>query len=281
MVRQKTFHDEQFPVGLLTAPSLKPLILAYYQAARFADDIADNPWLSPEQKQKKLLAVRQAFLQPDTGSDLLVIRGLGRLFAAERLDTSLFLDLLTAFERDAAGHPVRIWEELLDYCRYSAAPVGRFMLAIHNENPSGYLPAENLCAILQILNHLNSLKEDLSLLGRCYIPADIMQKYGVRTGDLGLSYTTPQVKALLAEVIARVEALQADVLILPSLVKSFRLRFEIGVILSLTNSMIQKNKKADILQSPPSLGIWDWLKALASGFRRAVFCKYTGQGRAI
>ena len=88
MVRQKTFHDEQFPVGLLTAPSLKPLILAYYQAARFADDIADNPWLSPEQKQKKLLAVRQAFLQPDTGSDLLVIRGLGRLFAAERLDAS-------------------------------------------------------------------------------------------------------------------------------------------------------------------------------------------------
>lgn len=280
-MRHKTSSDEHFPVSMLIATRLKPLVRAYYLAARFADDIADNPQLLPDQKAEKLQAVRQAFLQPEANSDLQLIRGLGRLFAAERLDSSLFLDLLTAFERDCANRPIRVWEELLEYCRYSAAPVGRFMLAIHDENPTGYLPAENLSSILQILNHLNSLKEDLSLLQRCYIPLDLMQKYDVKPSDLGLSYTTPNVQALLKELISKTESMLSDIQVLPTLINSFLLRFNVCVILSLTNSVIQKNKKADILQNPQRPGLWDWGKALVSGFMRAAFCRHTRQGRLL
>lgn len=90
---------------------------------------------------------------------------MGKLFGMENLANTLFLDLLTAFERDAENRQPEIWEQLIDYCKYSAAPVGRFMLAIHDENPSTYLPAETLCAALQIVNHIQDLKKTPSSCG--------------------------------------------------------------------------------------------------------------------
>ncbi len=274
-------HHEDFPVGWLTQKRLKPLISAYYQAARIADDIADASQLPAQEKMTQLAAIRCAFLSPGEGKDFLPVRDLGNKFTSERLDSSLFLDLLKAFEADSLGRPIRIWEELVAYCRFSAAPVGRFMLAIHDENISGYLPAENLCVILQILNHLRDIKKDLSELGRCYIPQELLAKYGVRASDLGLSYTKDGVRNMLAEIVAKLEKMQADTLILPSLIDNFRLRAEVGVILSLTNSMIQKNKRVDILQNPPRLNWLDWLKALVLGICRASFCRRSYQGQTL
>lgn len=277
----KTSKREDFPVSMLVSRRYKPLINAYYQAARFADDIADNPMLSSAQKLEKLAVVREAFMQPDKSGDLQLIRGLGRLFVAERLDASLFLDLLEAFERDAAGKPIRIWEELIEYCRFSAAPVGRFMLAIHDESPSAYLPAENLCAILQLLNHMSDIKEDLSLLRRCYIPQSMMDEYGVRTSDLGLQTTLPEVRRLLVSLMLKIEKMQPDAEILPHLVKNFRLRVNVCVILSLINSMIQKYKNTDILQAGIRPKTGDWTKALFKGFFQALFCGWTRRERVL
>ena len=279
-MRNPREHKEDFPVSFFIGKKLRPLVDAYYQAARFADDTADTPRLTPEQKTEKLAAVRSAFMQPSAGNDLQVVRGLGRLFVSERLDSSLYLDLLEAFGRDAANRPVRIWEELIDYCRYSAAPVGRFLLAIHDENPSAALPAENLCIILQLLNHLSDIKNDLSLLNRCYIPENLMKEYGVRKTDFGLSVSRPEVKRLLAEIMSRIEKMQADAALLPPLIKNFRLRLNACVILSLTNSVIKRHIKSDILQNPPRTAGTDWAKACIKGFFGALFCK-TKQQRHI
>lgn len=277
----KTSQREDFPVSMLVSRRYKPLVNAYYQAARFADDIADNPMLSSAQKLEKLAAVREAFMQPDKSGDLQLIRGLGRLFVAERLDASLFLDLLEAFERDAAGKPIRIWEELIEYCRFSAAPVGRFMLAIHDESPNTYLPAENLCAVLQLLNHMSGIKEDLSLLRRCYIPQSMMDEYDVRASDLGLQTTLPEVRRLLVSLMLKIEKMQPDAEILPHLVKNFRLRVNVCVILSLINSMIQKYKNTDILQAGIHPKAGDWTKALFKGFFQALFCGWTRRERVL
>ena len=274
-------HNESFPVGMLISPKLKPLVNTYYQAARFTDDIADNPRTTSDEKLQQLAKIRQAFLQPDSGTDLIIIRGLGRLFVAEQLDASLFLDLITAFERDAVNQPIRIWEELIDYCRYSAAPVGRFMLAIHNESPSSYLPAENLCIILQLLNHLEGLKQDLSKLNRCYIPEDMLRQSDVRKTDLGLDITLPQVKKLLCGIMQKISKMQTDTKILPALIKNFRLRFEVCVILSLTNFVVQRTIKTDVLQNPPYPRRIDWIRALFKGLWQAVFCKYIRQGQIL
>ena len=276
-----TYHNENFPVGMMVSSKLKPLVEMYYYAARFADNIADSNVLEKSQKITKLEDITKAFLTPESGNNLPMIRNLGKMFVKENLDASLYTDLLKAFEKDASETKIQVWEELIDYCRYSAAPVGRFMLAISDENVSTYLPAENLCVLLQILDHLSDIKDDLSLLGRIYIPSEIMKEYNVRKSDLGLSYTKPEVKNMLNDIVKRLEKMQADAKILPRLIKSFGLRIEVGIILSLTNSMLKKYKKADILQKSPKPSTANWIKAIISGVFGAIFCKKVHQGRVL
>ena len=276
-----TYHNENFPVGLMVSSKLKPMVELYYHAARFADNIADSNVLDKTQKLTRLDDVAKAFLNPESGNNLTLIRSFGKMFVKENLDASLYMDLLKAFEKDASGIKIQVWEELIDYCRYSAAPVGRFMLAISDENMSTYLPAEHLCVLLQIIDHLSDVKEDLSLLGRVYVPHDIMQKHNVRVSDLGLSYTKPEVKEMFDDILMRMEKMQEDAKILPRLIRSFGLRFEVEIILSLTNSIIKKYKKADVLQNPPKPSLFDWSKAIIKGFFKAVFCKKVHKGRII
>lgn len=281
MTDEFTYHNENFPIGMMISPKLKSLVDMYYHAARFADDIADSNVLEKEQKIAKLEDIAGAFLSPESGNNLPVIRNLGKMFVKENLDASLYTDLLKAFEKDASGTKIQVWEELIDYCRYSAAPVGRFMLAISNENVSTYLPAENLCVLLQIIDHLGDIKEDLSLLKRIYIPSEIMNEYNIRESDLGLSYTKIEVKHMLSDIVKRLEKMQDDAKILPRLIKSFSLRFEINIILSLTNSMLKKYKKVDILQKSPKPSFADWTKAVLTGFWKTIFCKKVHQGRVL
>ena len=280
-MESKKVKEEQFPVSIFIRAKFKPIVSTYYKAARFADDIADSNLLSSQEKLAKLSAISSAFQQPDKGEDYELIRNLGYIFIQEDLDSSLYLDLLKAFEQDALFKPLRIWDELINYCRYSAAPVGRFLLALYNENPSTYIPAENLCIILQLINHLRDIKTDLSLLRRCYIPLDLMQKYDVKISDLGLDYTTQDVHKLINEMISRIENMIIDVKILPYLIKNFSLRFNTFVILSLTNSVLKKYKRKDILQTSFQLGFYDWLKGIIAGFVRALFCKSLHKGHNL
>ena len=108
----KTAKDENFPVGKLIARPLRPLIQAYYWAARLADDTADDPNLPTAEKLQRLDELEKAFYTCGDGA----AGELGRLFAAENLDSRLYADLLEAFRRDARGDKIKIWEQLLDYC---------------------------------------------------------------------------------------------------------------------------------------------------------------------
>lgn len=180
------------------------------------------------------------------------------------------LDLLTAFERDAENRQPEIWEQLIDYCKYSAAPVGRFMLAIHDENPSTYLPAETLCAALQIVNHIQDLKEDAVKLRRFYLPAEMMKRHGAENSDIYLSFMTPPLKKVVGEVLENVKGMLKDSEVLPSLISSFRLRAEVGVILSLTNSVVKRLEKGDVLAQRIRPSGWDWVKAWFIGWKTAL-----------
>lgn len=281
-MRHKTGRDENFSVGLLVSKKLKPLVAAYYRAARAADDIADNPALTVEQKLAALDGAEAAFYgraeatdrdeTTDRGEtpDFPEARDLGRLFRAENLDSRLYTDLLTAFRRDALNQPPEIWEQLTDYCNYSAVPVGRFMLAIHDENPSTYLPAASLCTALQLVNHLQDLKYDAMTLRRFYLPKEMMARHDVVPGDVYLNAATPGLKALILEICGLIRGQMKDAAALPRLVKSFRLRWEIGVIVSLTNSMLKKIEKYDVISRRIELSRTDWLKALGAGLITAL-----------
>ena len=266
----KNINNENFPVGKFIKKSLRPLVWTYYSAAREADDIADSAKFSVSEKNSKLDNCYKDFMAADSNSSS---GKLGKIFASEQLDYRLYTDLLEAFRKDVNGFKVDIWEQLLDYCHYSAAPVGRFMLAIHNQSPATYIPAEILCTVLQITNHLQDLKSDACKLKRCYIPQELLQKYHVRITDFCLQQSSKNVKLLIDEIVLRLQAMLSDAGILIKLISDCRLRSEVAIIFSLTNSMLKKIKKWDVISHTLHLSSWDWLKAIIYGIWSGVFVR--------
>src|SRR5439155_7134184 len=79
-------------------------------------------------------------------------------------------DLLTAFRMDVTKLRYRDWDDLMNYCTYSAMPVGRFVLDVHGEDRAIWPANDALCAALQIINHLQDCKKDYLALDRVYVP---------------------------------------------------------------------------------------------------------------
>ncbi|HEY8127986.1 MAG TPA: squalene/phytoene synthase family protein, partial [Hyphomicrobium sp.] len=121
----KSERDENFPVASrIVAPRYRAPILAFYRFARAADDAADHPTLDAQSKLSILSALEETLLgRSDTATDALALREQVRL---RNLSPQHALDLLKAFRQDVTKNRYNNWEELLDYCRYSAMPVGRF-----------------------------------------------------------------------------------------------------------------------------------------------------------
>ena len=89
------------------------------------------------------------------------------------------LDLLEAFRRDVTKLRYRDWDDLLDYCRYSAMPVGRFVLDVHGESRDLWPANDALCAALQVINHLQDCAKDYREIDRVYIPEDALADAGI------------------------------------------------------------------------------------------------------
>ena len=85
------------------------------------------------------------------------------------------LDLLTAFRADVSKRRYANWDELMHYCRYSAMPVGRFVLDLHGEDRSVWAYSDPLCSALQVINHLQDCAKDYRALDRVYLPLDAMR----------------------------------------------------------------------------------------------------------
>jgi len=126
--------DENFPVGsLLIAKRLRPHVMAYYRFARNADDVGDAPDLSSEEKIRRLDRMG-AVLDGDAGDDAPSATAMRVSLAETGLDPAHCHELLDAFRQDAVKSRYANWQELLDYCRLSAAPVGRYLLDLHGES---------------------------------------------------------------------------------------------------------------------------------------------------
>ena len=90
----------------------------------------------------------------------------------------------------------------MDYCRYSAAPVGRYVLDLHGEDRATWEPSDALCASLQVLNHLQDCAKDLRDLDRCYIPQDWLTEAGLSTDDVARPETVPSLRAVFDRMLA-------------------------------------------------------------------------------
>lgn len=243
----KTRHDENFPVGShLIARKLRDPIHRYYAFARNADDIADSVILSPQDKVARLDIMEDVLLgRRQTGSpSALALRG---SLAGTGVNATHATDLLIAFRQDATKPRYETIDELYHYCRYSAMPVGRYVLDLHGENQACYPPSDALCTSLQILNHMQDCAKDLRELDRCYLPQALLDHCGASVADLRLPAETPALRRVFMTLLERVDRLNHTASELPRIVRDRRLRLETGVIHGLAKRLTQRLMHGDPL----------------------------------
>lgn len=226
----KGHRDENFPVAShLIHPKNRPPILAFYYFVRAGDDVADHPDLSPEGKIALLDGLADALTGDGPGDP--EAEPLKAELAARGLPPLHALELLDAFRMDARKNRYADWNELIHYCRYSAMPVGRYVLDVHGEDPARvYKASDAICAALQILNHLQDCGKDFAKMNRVYIPEETLRKHGATVAMLGEAKATPQLRAVIRELAQRTLDLLDEGRALPDLIDDTRLSMEIAAI---------------------------------------------------
>ena len=249
----KTYRDENFPVASRLIPRRhRDLILAFYEFVRTADDIADHSSLPAQEKLDMLDRMEGDLLgHGDWSREASALR---RALAERELAPHHAQDLLKAFRLDAVKHRYADWNDLLNYCRYSAMPVGRFVLDVHGENRATWPASDSICAALQIINHLQDCGDDFRKLDRIYIPADTLEAFGVGGEALGETTASPELRRCLASLARRVEDLLRQGDELPVLVHNTRLALEISVIHMLALRLTRYIAGRDPLRQRTHLG---------------------------
>jgi len=242
----KGHRDENFPVASrLVRPELRPAILAFYRFARAADDVADHATAGVEEKLEQLARMEDG-LRGKAGADAKG-EALHAVLRTRGLSDQHALDLLEAFRRDVTKNRYADWAELMDYCRYSAAPVGRFVLDLHGE-PRTLWPANDaLCAGLQVVNHLQDCAKDYRALDRVYIPLDTLAAQGASVEALGETRASPALRKVIVELAQRTSALLDQSSVFAGAIADRRLALEVGVIQTLAESLTARLKRFDPL----------------------------------
>lgn len=243
----KSAATENFPVGsALIRADLRPHVHAFYRFARMGDDIADNPTLAPEDKVARLDLMEAALLDP-TREDIPQAADLRRSLAATHVSPVNSTDLLKAFRMDATKQRYASWDELMTYCRYSAAPVGRQLLDLHGEPAAARGPSDALCAALQVINHLQDCGVDYLEMDRVYVPQDQLSARGAETRHLSGRAASAGLRQCLDDLLDKTDALMVEARLLPGRLKDFRLRAESATIVRLADKMIRQLRRSDPL----------------------------------
>ena len=249
----KTHGEENFPVAswLLSDRNRGP-ILAFYRFARAADDVADHPSLPPDEKLA-LLDDLDAALRGRT-DPLPEAEPLRLALAARDLSPVHALELLEAFRLDVRKRRYADWGELMDYCRLSAAPVGRFVLDVHGEAETAWPASDALCAALQVNNHLQDCALDYRRLDRVYLPLDILAANGASVAMLDAPRAAPELRAALAEIARRTSGLIERGEGLVAEIKDVRLATEIAAIHALARRLARDLESRDPLSERVEFG---------------------------
>jgi len=236
----------------LIQPRHRALILAFYNFVRTADDIADHATLEAAEKLRYLDLLEADLLgKGDSQKEAVTLR---TALAERSMPPRHALDLLTAFRMDVTKLRYENWDEVIHYCRYSAMPVGRFVLDVHGENTSTWAASDALCAGLQVNNHLQDCGKDFKNLNRVYLPRDALEAAGASVEMLGLVQAPPALLQCLHALAGKTGQLLNEGRPLAAQVRDFRLGLEIAVIQAFADRIVRMLKARDPLSERVHLG---------------------------
>jgi phytoene synthase len=266
-------HYENFTVGSWLLPRrLRHDLAAVYAFARGADDIADE---SPDDGRLARLAAWEAKLlacaRDPASIDDPVFVALGHTIARHRLPVETLRDLLVAFRRDAEGETARFatFADLLAYCRCSANPVGRIVLALFgHRDAERQARADDVCTALQLTNFWQDVAGDLDR-GRVYVPQEDLDRFPGSRDALRARRADAAFRALLAFEVARTRELFASGLVLAELVPG-RVAREVRVFAGGGLAVLDRVEAVDydVFARRPTLTRGDLLRVVLRGLWR-------------
>jgi hydroxysqualene synthase len=199
-------HYENFPVGLFVPRARRPYVHALYAFARAADDFADEPMYEGHRAEKLDQWEQRLHAAYEGRAEDPIFIALRETVQRLSIPKALLLDLLSAFRQDTVKSRYETWDELLDYCRRSADPVGRLVLAVFEQHDPALPPlSDAVCTGLQLANHWQDLAIDLRR-DRIYVPRELLEAYNVKPWDLNAGTMTEGFRGLMAELVARTRA---------------------------------------------------------------------------
>lgn len=255
-------HYENFPVASRLLPRrLRRPIAVIYAFARHADDFADEGQLDAEQRLE-LLDNWQAMLdavQRDIRPTEPVFIALADVVRKHQLPWHLFSNLLSAFRQDVIKQRYGNFEEVLDYCRRSANPIGRLLLHLNQTADDEKLTcSDRICSALQLINFLQDIQQDFTENGRIYLPMDDMARFSITSEDIANRRDDDAMRALIQCQIERIRALLTEGMPLCQVLKG-RLGLELRVTLNGAWRILQKLEQSDSCYDRPRLERRDWL----------------------
>jgi squalene synthase HpnC len=197
-------HYENFPVASLLVPrALRPHVCAVYAFARRADDFADEPRFEGRRTARLAAWERQLSAAASGGTRHPVFAALGHTIRIHSLPEAPLHDLLSAFRQDVTVRRYATYADLADYCRRSADPVGRLVLALFDKlNPRRAEWSDAFCTALQLANHWQDVAVDAAR-GRIYLPLEDMAAFGVTEEEVLAGRMSDRFQNLLAFQVAR------------------------------------------------------------------------------
>lgn len=264
-------QQENFPVASwLCPPRLRAPILAIYQFARLADDLADEGDASPAERLAALRQMREQLLalpdRPDPASPWTT--ALAAAIRDHQLPLSLLGDLLDAFAQDCVKQRYADREELLAYCRLSANPVGRLLLQLAGVRDAEALAqSDAICTALQLINHWQDLSID-RLKPRLYLPQTDLDRHGVDADAVLAGRHDAALAACVAELNDWALALMAAGRPLPRRVGG-RLGLELRLVIEGGTRVAERIRAMNhaTLLHRPRLRAWDAPLLLARALR--------------
>lgn len=256
-------HYENFPVGSILIPrALRPHFYSLYAWSRTADDLADEGDVPAAERVlalDRLQADLRGALDGRIVPDRPFLPALVETIRRRSIPVGLLFDLLVAFRQDATNNGFTTMGDLLTYCRYSANPVGRLVLALF-----GLLTDEreersdDICTGLQLANFWQDLSVDLPR-GRINIPADILARYGLSVEQLDREPMEGDARAGMIEELVRIgrEYLGrgADLL---RMIPVRRLRWELVTVVTGGMAILRDVERLGmgVFRSRPVVGAW-------------------------
>lgn len=256
-------HYENFPVASILLPRrLVPAVEAVYAFARGADDIADEGDALPAERLAGLAryeAALDGIARGEPQADAVFAR-LADAIGRHSLPLQPLRDLLSAFRQDVVTTRYPDFPALLDYCRRSANPVGRLMLALYGAaDERNVRESDAICSALQLINFWQDVGIDIGK-GRIYIPQDDLARFGVTAADIEGGATGDAWRALMAFEVARARSLMHEGSALATRLPG-RIGWELRLVVQGGLRILEMIERADyeVFRRRPKLARLDWL----------------------